>query len=112
MVKKWQQRTKPLTDAPVGRNVVAVRVPGAGGGMVAQVNRHERHAGLDESSCQKSLLAPQVLAVPLSDRFWLPRQVKGYPGTLTEDQVNGLLAVAVHGLHLARAVELVPDLVE
>ena len=50
MIEQRQQRSQATANATVGRNVVAVRVPGAARPVVAQVERHKCHARLNQTA--------------------------------------------------------------
>ena len=49
-VENRQEGAEAIPDPPVGRDVVTMRVPRAAGGMVAQVDRDEADAALDEAT--------------------------------------------------------------
>src|SRR5205823_13789354 len=55
MIEYWQQRAQSVPNAAVGRDVVAVRVPGAGRGMVAQVYGYKADTALDHSAGEQGL---------------------------------------------------------
>ena len=88
MVEQREQRAETLLDPAVGRDVVAVRVPGARGSVVAQVERHEGDARLHEPTGQERLLAPEMFSVPLADHFRLAREVEARlgPGVPARDR--------------------------
>ena len=103
VVEERQQRPQALADAAVGRDVVAVRVPGARGGVVAQVERDERDPGLDQPPGQQRLLAPEVLAVAVARRLAAPCDRSNASRTRPPvEHLHRLLAVLVHRLHRAR----------
>src|SRR5688500_10649358 len=55
MIKYRQQRTKPIPDSGVGRNVVAMSIPGSGCGVVAQINGDKTCTSLDQSAREQCL---------------------------------------------------------
>src|SRR5258707_1187075 len=82
-----EERAQALADAPVGRDVGAVRVPGARSGVVAEIDGDKRNASLDEPTRQQRLLAPQVLAVALPHALRLPRQIERLAGPAADHQL-------------------------
>ena len=106
MVEYRQQRAQPVPDASVGRDIVAMRVPGAGSGMIAEVDGDETHARLDEPAGQQRLPAPIVFAIALDDFGRLVREVECRLGASACDDVEGLLGEAVEGFHAPAGVEI------
>jgi hypothetical protein len=51
MIEERQQGLQSLRDSPIGRNVVAVVVPGSRGGVVAEIDGNKRGTRFDEPSC-------------------------------------------------------------
>ena len=112
MVEERQERAKPLADAAEGRNVVAVRVPRARARVVAEVERHEGHAGLDQSPGQEGLLAPEVLAVAVAALLRLLFDVERLLHAPAEHQLHGLPRVGVHRGQRAVLVQIAAQAVE
>src|SRR5262249_42594717 len=97
-----------------------VRVP------PAQIDRDEADARLDQASGEEDGLAPgrgaaavrgagierRHEAVTLADARRLPVEIEGVAGGRAGDDVPGLLAEAVEGLHLAALVEVAAERVE
>jgi hypothetical protein len=109
VVEEREQGLEALADAAVRRDVVAMRVPGARGGVITQVQRDEGHARLDHAAGHQRLLAPQMLPVALPHRRWLARQVERFLHPPPDEQIERLLSVAVHGRYLAPLVKLSPQ---
>ena len=82
------------------------------GAVIAQVDRHEADARLDQPPGQQRLLAPVVRAVALAHRGRLARQVEHLLRPAAGHDVDGLLLEAIHGGHRAGQVEVAPQPVE
>ena len=66
MVEKWEERSQPFFDPAVGRDVIPMSIPGAGCGVVAEVDRYKADTGFDQPTCKQSLLRPKMTPVTLS----------------------------------------------
>src|SRR5258708_3561091 len=87
MIEDRQQRTHPIPNAAIRRDVISVIVPCAGSGMVAQVDGDETRAALDKPSCQQRLPAPVVIAVTLDDPGRLTGEIEGFLRASAGDDV-------------------------
>src|SRR5579863_2468389 len=105
MVEERKQGAEPTRDPSVGRNVVAMRVPGAGRSVVTEIERDEGDARLDQSACEKRLLAPQVLSITIADFRRLAGQIEGLLGAASEQKIGGLLLIRVERVHRPAGVE-------
>ena len=50
MIEQRQERSESFANAAVRRNIVAMRVPSAGRGVITQVERDERDSRFDQAS--------------------------------------------------------------
>src|SRR5205085_1171444 len=77
MIEDGQQRAQTVPDAAVRRDIIAIVVPSAGGGVVAEVDGYETRAAFDEPPREERLPGPVVVSVALDNLWRLAREVEG-----------------------------------
>ena len=112
VVEQRQQGAESLLDSTVRRNVVTVRIPGARGTVVAEVERDERHARLHEASRQERLLTPEMGAIGGDDGGIFTREIKRHLGLPAEHDIERLLRERIGRFQRAALVEVAAELVE
>jgi hypothetical protein len=80
--------------------------------MITEVDRHKADSRLDQTSCEQRLLAPQMIAVSLAHLRSFMRQIESLLSAATDQHVNSLLLVIVHGRDRSRMIHVAAQAVE